>query len=80
MGDKPYFGGDSFGFLDVALITYSTWFDTYETLGCFSIEENCPKLIQWVKRCMERESVSKSLADPKKVYEFVLRMKKKYGM
>lgn len=80
LGDEPYFGGDNFGFLDVALITFYSWFDTYETCGNFSIEEHCPKLVAWAKRCMEKESVSTSLADPKKVYEFVLMLKKKYGI
>ncbi|KAI3465985.1 hypothetical protein Pfo_022648 [Paulownia fortunei] len=80
LGDKPYFGGDNFGFVDVALIPFYSWFDAYETCGNFSIEEHCPKLIEWGKRCMEKESVSKSLADPKKVYDFVLGLKKKYGV
>ncbi|KAI3465981.1 hypothetical protein Pfo_022644 [Paulownia fortunei] len=80
LGDKPYFGGDSFGFLDVALITFYSWFDAYETFGNFSIEQHCPTLIEWAKRCMEKETVSKSLADPKKVYEFVLLLKKKFGL
>ncbi|GFP78711.1 probable glutathione s-transferase [Phtheirospermum japonicum] len=80
LGDKPYFGGDDFGFVDVALITYYCWFEAYETCGNFSVEEHCPKLIGWAKRCMQKESVSKSLVDPKKVYEFVLSVKKKYGM
>ncbi|XP_051136239.1 glutathione S-transferase U19-like [Andrographis paniculata] len=79
LGDKPYFGGDHFGFLDVALVTYYCWFESYEICGNFSIEEHCPKLVAWGKRCMARESVSKSLADPKKVYEYVLLLKKKYG-
>ncbi|KAL0328363.1 UNVERIFIED_CONTAM: putative glutathione S-transferase parC [Sesamum calycinum] len=79
LGDNPYFGGESFGFLDVALIPFYTWFPAFETCGNFSTEEHCPKLIGWAKRCMERESVSKSLADPKKVYDFVLFLKKKYG-
>ncbi|KAG8364812.1 hypothetical protein BUALT_Bualt18G0037600 [Buddleja alternifolia] len=80
LGDEPYFGGDNFGFLDVALIAYYSWFHAYETCGNFSIEEHCPKLIAWAKRCMEKESVSKSLADPNKVYDFVLILKKKYGV
>ncbi|GFP78708.1 probable glutathione s-transferase parc [Phtheirospermum japonicum] len=70
LADKPYFGGDNFGFLDVALITFSTRFYTYETLGNFSLREHCPKLVAWAKRCMNKESVSKSLVDPQKVYEY----------
>ncbi|KAL3809060.1 hypothetical protein ACJIZ3_007200 [Penstemon smallii] len=80
LGEKPYFGGEEFGYLDVALITFYSWFYAYETVGEFSIEQHCPKLIEWGKRCMERESVSKSLADPHKVYDFVLMLRKKYGV
>ncbi|KAK4420467.1 putative glutathione S-transferase parC [Sesamum alatum] len=80
LGDKSYFGGENFGFVDVALIPFYSWFDAYETCANFSVEEHCPKLIAWAKRCMERETVSKSLADPKKIYDFVLLMKKKFGI
>ncbi|KAK6132559.1 hypothetical protein DH2020_033661 [Rehmannia glutinosa] len=80
LGDKPYFGGDNFGFLDVALIPFYSWFHAYETCGNFSIEEHCPKLIEWAKRCMEKQTVSKSLADPNKVYDFVLVLKKRHGI
>ncbi|KAL0320546.1 UNVERIFIED_CONTAM: putative glutathione S-transferase parC [Sesamum radiatum] len=80
LGDKPYFGGESFGFVDVALIPFYSWFHTYETCANFSIGEHCPKLIAWAKRCMEREGVSKGLADPEKIYDFVLAMKKKLGI
>ncbi|KAL3632468.1 hypothetical protein CASFOL_025452 [Castilleja foliolosa] len=79
LGDKPYFGGDTFGFLDVALIPFYSWSQVYETYGNFSIEEHCPKLIRWFKKCLEKESVSKSLIDPKKIYEFVLSVKNKCG-
>ncbi|PQP98801.1 putative glutathione S-transferase isoform X1 [Prunus yedoensis var. nudiflora] len=72
LGDKPYFGGERFGFLDIALITFYSWFYAFETFGNFSREVECPKLVEWAKRCTHRESVSKSLADPKKVYEFLL--------
>ncbi|CAK9160270.1 unnamed protein product [Ilex paraguariensis] len=80
LGDKPYFGGETFGFVDIGLIGFYSWFYTYETLGNFSIEAECPKLIAWAKRCMEKESVSKSLADPHKVYEFIKGIKKMLGL
>ncbi|GAA0139681.1 transferase [Lithospermum erythrorhizon] len=79
LGDKPYFGEDSFGFVDVALVPFYSWFYTYEKLGNLNIEAECPKLVAWAKRCMEKETVSKSLADPKNIYEFVLQMKKRLG-
>ncbi|KAI3949442.1 hypothetical protein MKX01_000090 [Papaver californicum] len=71
LGEKPYFGGEKFGFVDVALIPFYSWFYAYETFGNFSIEEECPKIVGWANKCMEIESVSQSLPDPKKVYEFV---------
>ncbi|XP_049404226.1 probable glutathione S-transferase [Solanum stenotomum] len=80
LGDKPYFGGDNFGFLDVSLIGYYSWFLAYETFGKFNVELECPKLISWVKRCLERDSVSKALPDSKKVCEFVLHLRNKFGL
>ncbi|KAJ8443253.1 hypothetical protein Cgig2_010148 [Carnegiea gigantea] len=80
LGDKPYFGGDSFGFVDVALIPFYSWFYAYETLGNFKIEESCPKIIAWARRCMQRETVAKSLPDQNKIYEFVLELKKRLGI
>ncbi|XP_073284076.1 probable glutathione S-transferase [Primulina huaijiensis] len=79
LGDDSYFGGDNFGFLDIALITFYSWFHAYEYCSKLSFEDHCPKLIAWAKRCMEKESVSKSLADQNKVYEFVLLLRKKFG-
>ncbi|KAJ0980492.1 hypothetical protein J5N97_008747 [Dioscorea zingiberensis] len=80
LGEKKYFGGESFGFVDVALVPFVSWFYAYETCGNFSVEKECPKIVAWGKRCMERESVSKTLEDPKKVYEFVLVLKKRFGV
>ncbi|CAL5390857.1 unnamed protein product [Camellia sinensis] len=78
LGDKPYFGGEAFGFVDIALVTFYSWFYTYETLGNFSLKLECPKLISWAKRCIEKnESVSKSLPHQHKVYDFVLDLNKK---
>lgn len=80
LGDKPYFGGETFGFVDVSLITFYCWFYVYETFGKFSFEAECPKILPWAKRCIQKESVAKTLPDQKKVYEFVLEMKKMFGL
>lgn len=79
LGEKPYFGGDKFGFVDVSMIGFYTWFLTFETFGKFSIEAECPKLVSWAKRCMERESVSKSLPQPHKVLESLQMWKEKFA-
>ena len=62
LGDKAFFGGESFGFLDVALVSYTIWFHTYQTCGGFSIGD--------------RLCVGISLADQTKVYDFALALKK----
>ncbi|KAG6424431.1 hypothetical protein SASPL_114849 [Salvia splendens] len=80
LGDKAFFGGERFGFLDVALVTYSTWFHTYEKCGGFSIGEDCPKLIEWVRRCLDIDFVSESLTDSAKVYDFALMLRKVFGI
>ncbi|OAY73243.1 putative glutathione S-transferase parA [Ananas comosus] len=80
LGDKTYFGGDAFGFMDVALVPFTSWFYSYETCAGFSVEAECPEIVAWAKRCMERESVKKTLYDPEKVYEFVCFLKKRYGV
>ncbi|XP_019239736.1 PREDICTED: probable glutathione S-transferase [Nicotiana attenuata] len=80
LGDKPYFGGESFGFVDIALIGYYSWFYAYETFGNFSTEAECPKFVAWAKRCMQRESVAKSLPDQPKVLEFVKVLRQKFGL
>ncbi|KAJ4726593.1 putative Glutathione s-transferase [Melia azedarach] len=78
LGDKKYFVGEHFGFVDMGLIPYYCWFYSFETIGKFSIEAECPKIIAWAKRCMQRESVFKTLPDEKRVFEFVLERRKVY--
>ncbi|KAL1349811.1 hypothetical protein HN51_026301 [Arachis hypogaea] len=80
LGDKPYFGGEQFGFVDVALIPFYCWFYTYEMFGNFKLETFCPNIISWANRCMKRKSVSITLADGKEVYESVLDYKNKFLM
>ena len=80
LGNKPYFGGEAFGYVDLALIPFYSWFYAYETFGGFKTEEHCPKFIEWAKRCMQRETVAKSLADPNQVYQLVMMLRKRFGL
>ena len=78
LGDKPYFGGETFGYVDLSFITFYSWFHACEVLGNINIEAECPKIIAWAKRCLQKESVAKTLPDQKKVYEFVAQMRKRF--
>jgi glutathione S-transferase len=81
LGDKPYFGGEKYGFLDIAFTPFICWFYSYEKFGNIKIEPEVPKLIAWSKRCMKRESVKKTLPDEKNViYEFCLTYRKQLGV
>ncbi|KAG7958951.1 hypothetical protein I3843_10G046700 [Carya illinoinensis] len=80
LGDKPYFQGEAFGFVDILLSTYTCYFHTFETFGNFSMEVKFPKITAWTKRCMQRESVAKTLPDPKKMWEVVMERRKGLGL
>ncbi|CAE5957728.1 unnamed protein product [Arabidopsis arenosa] len=79
LGDKPYYGGEVFGYVDIALMGYYSWFKAMEKFGEFSIETEFPKLTTWTKRCLERESVVKALADSDRIIEYVNVMRKQFG-
>lgn len=76
LGDKPYLEGENFGIMDIALIPFSARFYTYEMFCNFTVEKECPKIMQWVRRCNDRESVSKTLPDQYEVYDFACHIKK----
>ncbi|MCD7448988.1 Glutathione S-transferase 5 [Datura stramonium] len=80
LGEKSFFGGDNFGFVDIALIGFYSWFYAYETYGNFCIEAECPKIVAWGKRCMQRDSVAQSLPDQHKICEFVKWVRKHFGI
>ena len=79
LGDKAYLAGEAFGFVDLAVVPFATWFLGYGRLAEFSVEEVCPRLLAWAKRCGERDSVAKNLYLPEKVFEFIGFLKDKYG-
>uniref|UniRef100_A0A0E0LH86 Glutathione S-transferase n=1 Tax=Oryza punctata TaxID=4537 RepID=A0A0E0LH86_ORYPU len=77
LGDRSFFSGDKFGFLDIVLIPFSSMFRGYEQHGGFDLNAECPFLMQWVKRCKEKESVRQVLPDEGEMYEL---HKKWYGI
>ncbi|KAE8707850.1 putative glutathione S-transferase parA [Hibiscus syriacus] len=80
LGDKLYFGGESIGLVDVALVPCTAWFYAYATCGDFSIEAGCPKLVAWAKRCKDNyQSVSSALPHPHRIYDYELPLKKRLG-
>ena len=77
--EKVYFGGEDFGYVNVGLVPFTSWFYTYETFGSLSIEAKCSRLVPWAQRCIEKESVAKSLPHPHKIHGFALEYKKRHG-
>lgn len=71
LGDKPYFGGDKFGFVDVALVPFFCMLYTYTFAGKFINDEKFPNLTCWAKRCAKKESVSKSIPQESKIKHFL---------
>lgn len=77
-GKGPYFGAEEFGFVDIALIPFVSWFDGYESIGNFKIplDTQFPLLKTWKHKCMERESVKKVLPTPDKISELAGHLRK----
>ncbi|KAI4386260.1 hypothetical protein MLD38_004206 [Melastoma candidum] len=71
-GTKAYFGGKSFG-----LIPFYSRFYALEKGGGLIMSEECPVLEAWANRCLQRQSVSESLPDQRKVYDFIPAVNKK---
>lgn len=80
MGDKDYYGGDKLGFVDIILVSLSSWFPAYEKFGGFKIEAEAPKIAAWIKRCYQKESVAKALPDSQQVTGFVGTLRKMNGI
>lgn len=78
LGDKTYFGGETFGIVDISLIPFYSRFYTLEIYGNLTMEKELPTLVAWAKRCRDRrDSVAMTLPDQYKVYDYVREVVKK---
>ncbi|KAH9707125.1 glutathione transferase6 [Citrus sinensis] len=80
LGEKDFFGGDSFGFVHVIAIPLTCWFYAVEKFGGVKVENECPKFSAWMNKCMQRDTVARILPDPEKVYEFVIMLRNMFGI
>ncbi|KAJ4811373.1 Glutathione S-transferase [Rhynchospora pubera] len=77
LGDKKYFGGDTFGFVDVAFVPFTSWFDTY---GSVWIGVGRRKEGKKWEEVPGAGKCGKDTYEPSKTYEFVCFLKKYYGI
>lgn len=70
LGDKTYFGGENIGFVDIALVPFYPWIKSFANFVTLNIDGECPKLIAWGKRCLQKESVAMSLPGEQVINEF----------
>ena len=54
LGDKPYFGGETFGFVDLSLVTFYSWFHAFEVFGNINIDAECPRLLHGLRGACKR--------------------------
>ncbi|GLJ19068.1 hypothetical protein SUGI_0342330 [Cryptomeria japonica] len=75
---KDYFGGNTFGMVDIAFAPIICWFHTYEVYGDFKImsEDKFPGICTWMKKCRERESLKKKLPKEERVLQLITHFRK----
>ncbi|KAI4320770.1 hypothetical protein MLD38_034215 [Melastoma candidum] len=80
LGEKAYFGGDRFRYLDVSFFPYYLSIhqleNTVESRLGGEMEAKLPKLEGWTKSCMLRESVSSVLPDLNKLSDCIRPVRK----
>ncbi|KAJ3682079.1 hypothetical protein LUZ60_014652 [Juncus effusus] len=78
---KPFFGGDTIGFLDVTLGCYLAWFKTVEKL-CehkFLDETKFPELVEWAERFLSADCAKEVTPEVQKIEEYITVIKGRWA-
>ncbi|KAJ3682083.1 hypothetical protein LUZ60_014656 [Juncus effusus] len=74
---KPFFGGDTIGFLDVTLGSSLTWFKTIENLSEQKLldETKFPELVEWAERFLSADCAKEVMPEVQKIEEYITVLK-----
>jgi glutathione S-transferase len=69
---KHYFGGDSVGYLDIALVSYVGWVKAVEKMAGVTLLDKAkvPNLVAWADRLCTHPAVVDAIPDADKFVEF----------
>lgn len=69
---KRYFGGDSVGYLDIALVSHVGWVKAVEKIAGVTLldEAKVPNLVAWADRLCAHPAVVDAIPDADKFVEF----------
>lgn len=70
--DKPFFGGDEIGYVDIALGSRLAWFKVVEEVENVKLldEERLPNLVKWAERFWLNDRVNGVMPEHNKLVEY----------
>lgn len=70
--DKPFFGGDNIGYLDITFGSFLSWIKAAEKIADIKIfdESKMPLLVGWAERFCADEAVKPVLPEPDFLVEY----------
>uniref|UniRef100_A0A7N0ZWT0 Glutathione S-transferase n=1 Tax=Kalanchoe fedtschenkoi TaxID=63787 RepID=A0A7N0ZWT0_KALFE len=70
--EKPFFGGDQIGYLDIALGSFLGWLRVTEAMSQIKLitDEKTPGLAEWAERFVADEAVKDVMPETEKLIEF----------
>lgn len=76
---KAYFGGDTIGYLDIAVGSCLGWIKAIETLSSIKLIQKAetPGLVEWADTFMSNDAVKNVIPEPKVLIELLKNMQAK---